>query len=180
LVFWIQLSYGSRLWFLYSLKKVDLAAYIGITVSLYGYLSLNFMNFGSVSVIGNLDATFGWIYLHTFNMLVPYQSWDFGLFAGTFLGVFLFCFMVLNRNLKPLGFLRVTVGMTSAIVLFTEIGICLSQPWFLNVYVISAQAGTAMNWFTNLDLTIVASFCFALTSVPVKHLERINGTLLSL
>ena len=161
------------------MKKVDLAAYFGITASLYGYLSLNFMNFGSVPVIGNLDAAFGWIYLHTFNLFVSYQSWDFGLFAGTFLGVFLTCFMVLNRNLRRLEFLRTTIALTSAIVLLTEVGIYLSQPWFLNVYVVSAQAGTALNWFTNLDLIIVASVCFVLTSVPVKRLERINGTLLT-
>ena len=161
------------------MRRLDLIGYVGATISLYGYLSLNFMNFGSLPVIGSLDATFGWIYLHSFNLLVSYEAWNYGLFAGIFLGAFLICFMVLNRHLKPLENLRNTVALTSAIVLLTEIGIYLSQPWFLNVYVISAQAGTTFSWFTNLDLMVVASMCLALTSVPVKHRARLTAPLLS-
>ena len=58
--------------------RLDLMGYAGAAASLYGYMSLNFMNFGKVPVVGSLDATFGWNYLHTFNLLVPYESCNHG------------------------------------------------------------------------------------------------------
>lgn len=156
------------------MKPVDYAAYAGATVSLYGYLSLNFMNFGTVPVVGSLDATFGLLYLRTLNLVFPYRNWDFGLIAGVYLGVFLACFMVLNRRLRPVENLHVVLALTSAVVLLTEIGICVSQPWFLNVYVISAQAGTSLSWFTNFDLMVASASCLILASLPASIVSRMK------
>lgn len=157
------------------MRRIDLVGYVGATISLYGYLSLNFMNFGNAPVFGALDATFGWIYLHTFNLLVPYENWNFGLIAGIYFICFLSCFMVLNRNIRPAQNIRTTIALTSAIVLLTEVGIYLSQPYFLNVYVISAQAGTVLSGFTNLDLMLVSAFCLVLTSTPAGRLTKLVG-----
>lgn len=156
------------------MKAIDVAAYTGATLSLYGYLSLNFMNFGSVPVVGSLDATFGLLYLRTLNLLFPYQNWDFGLVAGVYLGAFLACFVVLNRRLRLTENLHAVFALTSAVVLLTEIGICLSQPWFLNVYVISAQAGTSLSWFTNFDLIVAAASCLIIAWMPASILSRVK------
>ena len=161
------------------MKPADSAAYVGSVISLFGYLSLNFMNFGSVPVFGAFDQTFGWIYLHSFNLLLPYESWDYGLIAGVYFATFLVCFMTLNRHQGLLHNVWNTIALTSAIVLLTELGIYLSQPWFLNVYVITAQAGTSLAWFSNLDLMVVASVVLLMTSVP-KSLVRGRNTPASL
>jgi len=159
---------------------VDLAAYFGLTASLYGYLSLNFMNLGSVPVVGRLDASFGWIYLHTLNLLFPYEAWDYGLIAGIYLCVLLVCFVFLNRHLRFINNLRSTISLCSGLMMFTGVGVYLSQPWFLNVYVISAQAGTLLSWFTNLDLMVVALVLLVLSSIPERALVRLRVPRVSL
>ena len=159
------------------MKRADYAAYVGVAISLYGFLALNFMNFGSIPFLGQFNATFGWFYLHSLNLLFPYENWNFGLFAGVYFMVFLLCFMFLNRHLRFVENFRSTVAVCSAVVLLTEFGIYLSQPWFLNVYVISAQAETALSWFTNLDFMAVALSSLLLASVPARSFAKARDLL---
>jgi hypothetical protein len=150
------------------MKLVDLAAYSGATVSLFGYLSLAFMNFGYFPPLSWVDQMFGVAYLHSLNPLFPYSGWDFGLIACIYLSLFLLCFAFLNRGLGFFKSLRSTVALGSCFMLLTEVGIYATQPIFLNVHVIQAQAGSFLSGFTNLDLMTVSSLLLTITSIPFR------------
>ena len=150
-------------------RLLDSILLVSLTLGLFGYLSLVFMNFGYFPGLSWVDQAFGFAYLHSLNLLVGYSNWGFGLSACVYLSILLLSFLFLNRRRGLKLNLRDTLGLGSGSMLLTEVGITLTQPQFLNIHVINAQQGTILASFSNLDL-IAASSTGLICAVAVSIL----------
>jgi hypothetical protein len=96
------------------------------------------------------------LYYATIDRIIPPIGSAFGLNVGLYLTLALVSFAFLNRKSSLVPDMIQTLKIGTLLVVAFETALYFMDPEWRNVFVVTAQAGTSLQWFTNDDLLICA------------------------
>jgi hypothetical protein len=131
---------------------VDVAATALIGLSMYGFLSMIMIDYNWGTGLTNAFAA---VYTATLGRIIPAE--DLGPKAALYFVLLLLSFLMLNRRQLLKENLLETLRLGSAIIVLFEVGVFAYVPYFIYKWVIQDLYGTPLQYFTNLDLLLVAA-----------------------
>jgi len=137
-------------------KKIalDALALTALSVASFGFFSLAIVNVFSDSSVSRVVFS---AYYQTLGNLFPSIDGAYGLNASIFLAMMLVSFAILFRSKSPKLIAFNMLRLSSCVILLFEMGLHLAAPEWRDVFVIAAQVGTPLQWFTNDELLFVAA-----------------------
>jgi len=131
----------------------------GVALSVFCFSSFGFLALALVNVFDHSGIAYSvyLVYSHTLGSLIPPLGGAFGLNAGLFLTLILASFAIMRRHTPSSNLLPKVVGLGAGVIFFFELCLHLAAPQWRNVYVVAAQVGTPLQWFTNDELLAVSA-----------------------
>ena len=143
-----------------------MVATVLMAFSLYGFLSVVMIDYNWGTGLTN---AFALVYVATLGRILPAE--DLGAKAILYFGLLTLSFLGLNRRQALKENLFEALRMDSAIVALFEVGVFASTPYFIDKWVIQDFYGTPLQYFTNVDLFVVAVGLFVASQI---HIQRIR------
>jgi hypothetical protein len=140
-----------------------------LVVSTFSVLALT-----TVDIFGdsNLAHLVYLAYYSTVNKIVPPIGSAFGVNEGLYMIQGLGCFAYLNRRAGLISDAIETFRIGTLFVVAFEAALHLVDPEWRNMFVVTAQIGTPLQWFTNDDLLACAIAAFVTFQVASMRIRK--------
>ena len=141
----------------------------GFLISAFSLLALMSPD---VFVDSPLPFTLYLTYYYTLRSLVPVIGGAYGVDAGIYFALLLISFGILRRKQGTRESLLQTAWLGALVVLVFEVSLYLVAPQWRDVFVIYAQIGTPLQWFTNDDLLVASALSLGLAQLMLSKSKR--------